>query len=51
MKTVQAPIPRNEKFILDEYAAHGIKPVLLRDGRPMSMQLARQLGHALEKAE
>ncbi|MDB5937579.1 MAG: hypothetical protein JWQ01_4923 [Massilia sp.] len=51
MKTAQAPIPRNERFILAEYAAHGFKPVLLTDGRPMSMQLARQLGHVLEKAE
>ena len=51
MKIHQLPIPRNEKFILDEYAAYGAKPILLDDGRPISMKLAKQLGYVLEAAE
>jgi hypothetical protein len=51
MKIAQTSIPRNEKFILDEYAAYGLKPILLSDGRPVSMKLAKQLGYDLERAE
>ena len=48
MKTAQTRMPRNEQFILDEYAANGLKPILLTDGRPISIKLARQLGYVLE---
>ncbi len=39
---------RNERFILDEYRANGLQPVLMDDGRPVSLTIARQNGAKLE---
>lgn len=38
---------RNERFILDEYRANGLQPVLMDDGRPVSLTIARQNGAKL----
>lgn len=34
---------RHEKFILDEYAANGLKPVYRSDGELVTLGLARKL--------
>ena len=44
----KAIIDRNDAVILDEYAVHGLKPIITELGRPMSLYLARMMQLPIE---